>query len=158
MVDQAHNRIGLARKQLDDAISLLKKKSFVSALTLAGAAEETLGKMLSRSGEQNYLDFKYQVFEPHLTRLHRMPISKEDFISDENRSLINVTSMASASQPSVTLDLEDAAHSMIVRALYNYDQLGLPRTARMLEFENQFYEDLVGPIIYNDEAIEDYLC
>jgi len=45
--------------------------------------------------------------------------------------------------------------------LYNYDQLGLPRTARMLEFENrlmlelenQFYDDWVGPITYNNEAI-----
>jgi DNA-binding transcriptional LysR family regulator len=43
-----------------------------------------------------------------------------------------------------TLDLEEAAHSMIGRACYNSDQLGLPRTVRMSEFEDWFYEHVVG--------------
>ena len=33
---------------------------------------------------------------------------------------------------------------MIVRACDNSDRLGLPRTARMREFENWFYEHVVG--------------
>ena len=57
--------------------------------------------------------------------------------------------MESASQPSVTLDLEEAALSMIGRACENSDRLGLPRTARMLEFEDWFYEHVVGA----DEAL-----
>jgi hypothetical protein len=125
-------------------MSLLERKSFVSALTLAGAAAEILGKMLSHSGRKNYLDWLYEVRGPILTRLYRMPLSKKDFIRDENRALIAVTRVASTSTPSVTLDLEAAAHSMIVRALYNYDDLGLPRTARMLEFRNQFSEYVAG--------------
>ena len=52
--------------------------------------------------------------------------------------------MESASEPSVTLDLEEAALSMIGRACENSDLLGLPRTAKMLEFENYFYEHVVG--------------
>ena len=34
---------------------------------------------------------------------------------------------------------------MIVRACRNYDLLGLPRTTKMREFENWFYEHVVGP-------------
>jgi len=151
MADRTYNRADIVKEQLDDAISLFERGSFVSALTLAGAAEETLGKMLSHSGKQNYLDFKSQVFKPLRTWLHGIPLS--DFIRDEDGALLAVTRMASTSTPSITLDLEDAAHSMIVRALYNYDQLGLPRTARMLEFETLFYEYMVGPIIYAEEAI-----
>jgi hypothetical protein len=143
-LEATYNRVDLATEQLDDAISLLEGKSFVSALTLAGAADEILGKMLSHSGKQNYLDCLYEVRGPILTRLHRMPLSKKDFIRDENRALIAVTRVASTSTPSVTLDLEAAAHSMIVRALYNYDDLGLPRTARMLEFRNRFSEYVAG--------------
>jgi len=52
--------------------------------------------------------------------------------------------MASASEPSVTLDLKEAAHSMIARASDNSDRLGLARAAKMLEFKHWFYEHVVG--------------
>jgi hypothetical protein len=151
MAYQTCNRVDLATEQLDDAISLLERERFVSALTLAGTAEEILGKMLSHRGEANFLDCKYKVLGPIRTRLDRMPLSKEDFIRDENRALITITHIASTSTPSVTLDLEDAAHSMIVRALCNYDALGLPRTARMLEFRNRYREYVVEYVVSRTE-------
>ena len=141
MTDQTYNTVDLAREQLDVALSLFKRKSFVSALTLAGAAEEILGNALSHRGRQNSLELKYETLEPILTMRRK---TKEDFIRDENRALIAVTRMESASEPSMTLDLEDAALSMIVRACENSDLLGLTRTARMREFENYFYEHVVG--------------
>ena len=144
MADQRYNRVDLAREQLDLAISQFLKGNFVSALTLAGAAEEILGRALSHRGEQNSLERKYEALEPIHRILHGRPLSREDFIRDENRALIAVTHMATASEPSVILDLEDAALSMIVRACENSDLLGLPRTARMREFENYFYEHVVG--------------
>jgi hypothetical protein len=144
-MEQTYNRVDLAREQLDVAISLLERKNFVSALTLAGAADEILSKMLSHSGRKNYLDCKYQAVKPFHTRLHRMPLSKKDFIRDENGALIAVTRIASTSTPSVTLDLEHAAHSMIGRALFNYNQLGLP-TARMLKFRKRHHKYVVGRV------------
>ena len=71
--------------------------------------------------------------------------TKEDFIKDENRALNAIKDMASATEPSVTLDLEEAASSMIVRACHNYDLLGLQRSAKMREFENWFDEHVIGP-------------
>jgi len=103
-----------------------------------------VGKELSDRGEQNYLDWKYEVFEPIHPILHGVPLSKEDFIRDENRALIALKDMASTSEPSVTLDLEDVAHSMIVRACFNSDRLGLPRTARRPKFDNWFDEHVIG--------------
>jgi hypothetical protein len=142
MADQTYNRVDLARELLDVALSLfLKRQSFVSALTLAGAAEEILSKVLSHRGQQNSLELQYETLEPILTMRRK---TKEDFIRDENRALIAVTRMESASEPSVTLDLEEAAYSMIVRACENSDLLGLPRTAKMREFEHYFYEHVVG--------------
>jgi hypothetical protein len=128
MADQTYNKVHLATEQLDVALSLfLEGKSSASALTLAGAAAEALGKALSDRGEQNFLDWKYETFERIHPILHGMPLTKEAFTRDENRAL---TAVASASEPSVTLDLEDAALWMIVRACFNSDRLGLPRTAR----------------------------
>jgi hypothetical protein len=118
MADQTYNRIKVATKHLDVALwFFLEMQNFSSALKLAGAAEEAFGKALS---------------------------SQEGLLRDENS--------APASGPFVTLDdleyaaddLEYAAIWAIVRACDNYNRLGLPRTARMLEFDNWFYENVVG--------------
>jgi hypothetical protein len=72
-------------------------------------------------------------------------------LSSEKRAQLAVTPMMSASGPLTLDDLEDAAIWAIVRACDNSNHLGLPRTARMLEFEDWFYENVVG---YNyEEAI-----
>ena len=52
--------------------------------------------------------------------------------------------MEPASDLSVTLDLEEAAYSMMARACENSDLLGQPRTTRMGEFDHWFYEHVVG--------------
>jgi len=155
MAYQTCNRVDLATEQLDDAILLSKRKSFVSALTLAGVAEEILGKMASDRLKQSYLEYKYEELGPVITEL--LPLSKEDFIN-ENRALITVK-RATSTWSNNPDDLEREAHSMIVRALCKYNYLGLRRTARMLEFENRlleienrlmdrFYDDWGGPITY----------
>ena len=119
MADQTCNRIKFATKHLDVALwFFLERQNFRSALKLAGAAEEALRKALS---------------------------SQEEFIRDENSAQLAVTRMVSASGAFVTLDdLEYAAIWAIVRACDNSNRLGLPRTARMLEFDNWFYENVVG--------------
>ena len=119
MADQPYNRIKFATKQLDLALwFFLERQNFSSALKHARAAEETFRKALS---------------------------SQEDFVRDEKRTQLAVTPMMSASGPFVTLDdLEDAAIWAIVRACDNSNRLGLPRTARMLEFDDWFYENVAG--------------
>jgi len=129
-----------AREQLDKAIGLFLEGQFVSALRLAGVADEIFCKALSDSGKQNFLDWKYEALEPILVMQHQ---TKEDFIRDENHAPI-AAAHSSASEPSDTLDLEDAAYSMIVRACDNYDRLGLRRTTEMLEFDDWFNEHVVG--------------
>jgi hypothetical protein len=95
-------------------------------LKLAGAAEEAFRKALS---------------------------SQEDFVRDEKRTQLAVTPTMSANGPFVTLhDPEYAAIWAIVRACDNSNRLGLPRTARMLEFDNWFYENVAR--CNNEEAIQ----
>src|SRR5262249_1441033 len=118
MADKTNNRIKLATKLLDLALwFFLERQNFSSALKLAGAAEEAFGKALS---------------------------SQEGLVRDENSARLAVTHMVSASGPFVTLDdIEYAAIWAIVRACDNCNRLVLPRTARMLEFDNWFYENVV---------------
>ncbi len=57
MHQQTYKRVNLAIEQLDVAIELfLSEKSYISALTLAGAAEEILGKSLNHNERINSLD------------------------------------------------------------------------------------------------------
>lgn len=145
MIEQTHNRIDLAVEQLDVALSLfLEKNSYVSALTLAGAAEEILGKALSHHGKQTVLQYKYEAIEPVHKLLHRKPLLWAEYIADENRARNAAKHMASPSEDLIIIDLEDAALWMLVRACHNFERLDLPRTARMIEFDNWFYEHVVG--------------
>jgi hypothetical protein len=138
MADQTYNRLDLARRLLSAAISLFLKRRFVSALVLAAAADEILGQAVSYSGQQNSLDRKYEIME-----LIGHP-TKEDFIENENAALNDIKEMVSASDTSVTLDLEEAAYSMIDRACHNHHLLGLPPAANMRKFEDYFYEHVRG--------------
>jgi hypothetical protein len=144
MTDQTYNKLDLATEQLDNALSLFKGKSFLSALRRAHTAEEILSKALSHRGEQDSVEWKREALEPLHTFLHGRSLSREEFIREEDRALISATRMEAASGPSVTLDLEEAALWIIVRACDNCDRLGLPGTARMRELENYFYEHVVG--------------
>ena len=64
-----------------------------------------------------------------------------------------VIAVTSASEPSITLDLEEAAHSMIVRACRNHDLLGLPPTSKTRRFEDLFYEDVIGVWLIRPVAV-----
>src|SRR5262245_37098205 len=117
MSEQTYSKIDLARQLLKVAISHFLEKDFVSALVLAAVAAEILGKALSYRGEQNSLDQEYEIMKliGHQT--------KEDFIENENAALNAIKEMASASDTSITLDLEEAAYSTIVRACHSHDLL-----------------------------------
>jgi hypothetical protein len=59
---ETHNKIDLAIEQLETALFLfLERKSYVSALTLAGAAEEILGMAAKIKGIENSLQESYRV-------------------------------------------------------------------------------------------------
>ena len=143
MTDQAYDLIDLATQKLDAAISLfLARQSFAFVRTLARAAEEILSKALLHRGEQDFVERKCEALELLHTFLHGRSLSREEF--EESRARIAVTHMESASDMSVTLDLEEAAYSMIARACHNYDLLGLLPTTKIRKFQDWFDEHVIG--------------
>lgn len=64
MPTETLNKIDLAIEQLETALFLfLEHKNYVSALTLAGAAEEILGKAAKIKGIENSLQESYRIYE-----------------------------------------------------------------------------------------------
>ena len=56
-IEETLSNLDIAERQLERAIVLfLDDKDYVSALTLAGAAEEILGKLLNKAGKEHWLD------------------------------------------------------------------------------------------------------
>ena len=135
----------MAVEQLDVALELfLSRRSFVSALTLAGAAEEILGKALAQSNRKNTLESEYTFIEPVNTLLRRRQYNWRAFVDEKNRVRNAAKHMQDSSQSSVVADIEDEALWMLVRACDNYRRLELAPSGRMQQFDEWFYENVVG--------------
>lgn len=144
-MEQQYSRIDLAVEQLEIALRLfLKKESFVSALTLAGASEEILGKQLTFQSEETTLDSEFITIKPVREHLDKEEFLWKSFIGEKNRVRNAAKHMRDKTQATVFADIEDEALWMIVRACDNYNRLGLAPTSAMTDFDNWFYENVVG--------------
>ena len=145
MSEVTYQRVDLAIEQLDTALELfLTDQSLAAVLTLAGAAEEILGKAISLKGRQDALRYKYDVLNSTHQALHGKPLEWKQFSDGENRARNALKHMRSLSEDTITTDLHGAALWMLVRARANYHELDCPRTDRMDRFDNWFYEHIVG--------------
>lgn len=140
-----YKRLDLAKEQLDVALEIfLSRKSYVSALTLAGAAEEIFGKSLTQRSEKTTLQHEHSVIAPVEELLQHKPYNWKEFISEKNRVRNAAKHMKDETESTVMADIEDDALWLIVRACDNYRRLGLEPTSLMLEFDNWFFENVVG--------------
>jgi hypothetical protein len=144
MSESTYSRVGLAHEQLEDAISLfLDKKCYASAISLAGAAEEVFGMALVRRGEQAVLDWKFKEMAMVHKLLHGKELERKFFVKEENRIRNALKHFKDTDNLNITTDLKDAACWMLVRACENARKLGF-NIARFEEFDNWFYENIVG--------------
>lgn len=136
------HKIKVAQAQVETAIDLfLSDKDFISALTLAGAAEEILGRLLQRKGEKNMLENLHGWYQETTGQ----KISFGEFAKKANFTR-NTLKHANAE---VELDVfRWEAVQMIMRALFNYNQMVGKPTDKMLVFNtwlqknNGAYEEL----------------
>lgn len=145
MPEQTYKRIDLAKEQLEIALKMfLGRRSFVSALTLAGVAEEILGKALIDRGKKTTLQHEFPLIKPVEDLFRKNPYDWGEFIKKKNRVRNAAKHMKNASEATITADLEDEALWMIVRACDNHARIELEPTALMKEFEDWFHENVVG--------------
>lgn len=146
MSDDIHNKVEIAIEQLEVALKLfLNEGSYVSALSLAGAAEEILGKALKIDGVENSLQELYKNYQRPGLEWISPPKTWKEFTTDgKNRVRNAVKHLSDAKDLTFEADIEDEAIWMLVRATDNYNRLGFKPTELMHEFDGWFYEHVVG--------------
>lgn len=128
----------VARLQLAEAISLFTAEKFLPAVTLAGAAEEILGKLLNRKEELSAIKESAKVIE-NLRRETGLPLmggkSEKEMIDVWNAARNSLKHLVGPEDEPITVNLCDEAYWMIRRALENAKrlQLSIPNEQ---EFEN----------------------
>jgi hypothetical protein len=134
--DTTLRRSDVARMQLEIAIELFVRAKFLPALTLAGAAEEILGKLVVRNGQVPVIKqstaaiLSIREKTVHSVMGHR---SEREIIDTWNAARNAAKHLVNCEEESVTLNLCDEAYWMIRRALENARLLGI-----QLENENDF--------------------
>jgi len=131
---------------LENAISLfLVGKSYVSALTLAGAAEEILGMAVKINGVENSLQELYRIYnDPGLAWINPPKTWAEFTTKGKNKAINAVKHVSGECDLTFEADIEDESLWMLVRAIDNYNRLGFGPTELMHEFDNWFFENVVG--------------
>ncbi len=144
MAEETYDRLALAKGQLDTALELfLDQKNYSSAITLAGAAEEIFGRALSLAGGKPALESSYESIAEVHTMLHGTELNKKSYVAKENFARDALKHLQNDKGPTITIDLEEAACWMLVRAIQNGRKLNV-EFERFQDFDNWFYENIVG--------------
>ena len=151
MTAEAHNQLVVGEHQLDTAIRLfLNDRDFYSSGTLAGAAEEILGKLLENAGHEHALDNMVSSVLRLLTAEEVDALSdkpKKDprsTISNELNFYRNWLKHYQKDDFELHIDTEDAAGELIDRAVTNFFQLTGRETKQMrrfLEYQRTQYNE-----------------
>ena len=136
--DSSLSKSQIALVQLNEAISLFVQERFLGALTLGGAAEEILGKLLVRKGEIPAIKESTSAIERLRaeTGLQIMGnASEKEIIDGWNQARNAAKHLVGPEDEPVTLNLCDEAYWMIRRAIANSEKLG-HKVAAAQDFEN----------------------
>lgn len=117
------SKLGVAINQLEMAIDLfLKNKDLICVITLAGAAEEILGRYAVKSNEQPMIDLLCS----SLKEEHSIDMIDKDFKKEYlNKARNTVKHFDNKENEIIELDPSAEAKTMLVRAignLYSHDK------------------------------------
>ena len=136
MTIRSFKYVEIARLQLQTAVELfLSETNYISAITLAGAAEEIFGKMTKPIGKKNALAQRMELAES-LNEIFTefKPLSKDDVIKGATRDRNRVKHLDHPKVAGVIFDDKEAAEDLIERAIENYEILGQPLSLEMRRF------------------------
>jgi len=136
MWQQKLTKIEIAEQQLLCAIELFcSGEQIVSAITLAGAAEEILGKLVDRIGQTSALEEEVkeqcELFEVVFGRAGDQKMIRE--LQNNARNELKHL----RSTDSVELDLEQEAVNLIERAITNFQQLRPGPNPAFVKFDDK---------------------
>lgn len=132
----------IAREQLDDGIELLIAGRYISALTLLGAAEEVLARLVEERTGSHPLDEWWKGLNEDVRARGYQDVAKVRFYKFFNEPRNQVKHHTPGSDPDVALYKQPAAALMAQRAITAADALGLKfrnRARCMAWFHNNDY-------------------
>ncbi|WGO96685.1 hypothetical protein QFX18_11570 [Saccharophagus degradans] len=131
----------IALEQLETAIRLYEdSEEYISVITLAGAAEEILGKACREKGIRTALeDVQHNFYLYRKLKFGNCADEEkkksERFISDnENYARNKAKHVNPVVEPTLHFSAQDEARGLLNRALSNWWALGKPYTPSMLKF------------------------
>ncbi len=126
----------IALEQLETALQLFREGgSAFAVITLAGAAEEILGKMVRRGGAQNALDELATGAAQMHQHLFGGEAKPQDFADRANEARNALKHLNAEKGPTLSLDPIEEALDMLNRAIENYWTLEHSLTPSMEQFE-----------------------
>lgn len=114
------DKIEIAIVQLETSIVLFEQKNYIPALTLAGAAEEILGKLLKQKGESPIIDELQGVLREGLKLTESDKVIGSKYL---NRARNQSKHANHANENTVDIDYENESTCLISRAIVNLQNL-----------------------------------
>ncbi len=116
-------KINLAKEQLEDAIELLLVKRYISALTLAGAAEEIFTALAHEKTGNNPFDSLHKLFNISLSEAGEQNISKANYRRLRNSAKNHAKHHDFGDSNSVQFNRLNQAYAKILQATLSADIL-----------------------------------
>lgn len=128
----------IAKIQLAEAINLFLAEKYLCAITLAGAAEEVLARLLNQRGEISVVEKSFQSIQNIREKTGLSVMSgkpKNEIFNEWNYARNTLKHHGKTDDEAVTINLFDEAYWMIKRGLANAEKLKIP-IKNQLDFEN----------------------
>ena len=129
----------IALIQMEQSLARLEAGDAVSALTLAGAAEEILGRVVARKGKQPRMEYLAACGGSIFEWAGKPRPSSKELIALENRTRNELKHQDDGKNVTVEADFAFEAESMLLRCMFNhFDAFGCwPKSQRLRSwFEN----------------------
>jgi hypothetical protein len=136
MAIESHSKKQIALTQLETGLRLFQEANdYYSVVTLAGAADEILGRLLeSRGGVTALVSLTRAAAAIHL-KVHGEPSDEKEFVQRANHARNSLKHLGARSEETVRLDIREEATDMLDRAISNYWALTQSMTPAMEAFE-----------------------
>jgi len=139
-VARGYEKRDIALSQLRRAVQLFNQRDFVCATTLAGAAEEILGRIAQKRTDTTALDGHAHFWSQLAGIVGKMPPGRKKVVEAHNRLRNQLKHNDSGDNEWVTADFEFEAQDLIDRAIRNYWlAYGTPPGDRIINHYVNFY-------------------
>jgi len=141
MAERSFDSKHIALEQLETALQLyFERESYLSVITLAGAAEEILGRLARSRGIDNSLEALKKAAGAIHQHLYGEQIESKSIAVRANYARNKLKHVGVTEETLVTLDEKQEAIDMLIRAIDNYWLVEQKLTPLMESFQGEQFD------------------